>query len=49
MDFCYLFDSCPQLTWVSESPVFVDGFTVLFVIPSKNISGDVLIAFTLLY
>lgn len=29
MDFCDLFDSCPQLMWVSESPVFVDGFTVL--------------------
>lgn len=49
MAFLHLFDSCPQFPRISESPVFVDGFMVLFVSPSKNISGDVLIAFTLLY
>ena len=49
MAFFYLFDSCPEFLWISESPVSVRGFMVLFVTPSEKSSGDVLIAFTLLY
>lgn len=29
VDFFYLFDSCPQLTWINEPPVLVDGFMIL--------------------